>query len=607
MRELADMFELQAAEKGLAFHFDAAGNMPEVVRADDIEAGYVADLIERERAHYPGRSIAVLVRARTHLAALVAEIRRHRPALRFQAVEIESLGGRQSVQDALALTRAMLHRADRIHWLAVLRAPWCGLTLADLHSLAGDDHRDTVWRLMQDEARLARLSDDGRQRLLHVRGVLAAAFEHQGRQPVRRWLESVWLSLGGPQCLVEAGDVRDVAAFFDLVERLQSAGRLTPAGIEAAMEKLYAAPDGRADGTLQFMTIHKSKGLEFDTVILPGLHRTPKNSDMPMLLWEEVPIAEREPQLIAAPWVPRHKRNGLPSAYDYLQGLEQERFGNEAARVLYVAATRTERCLHLVGVLKADAKGDIRPPAGTFLELLWQSVGGAFLHDAIVAPARTAVALDEACFVPRLIRLSRPEVPEQLQGAAETAASVTLKTPVTAEDGHGRLQASCGTLAHAYMEIMARDGAAGWSAQRLPGLLPAMRRWLVRQGHGRDEAEQGAARVAHWLSLTLQSPHGAWILRARDEAAAELALGSMEGSTLASHVIDRTFVEDGERWVIDYKSTEIGAAPSIAELQQRAEEYRPQLLRYAGLFREEGLPLRMAVFFLAHAQLVELQ
>jgi signal transduction histidine kinase/FixJ family two-component response regulator len=35
LRELADMFELQAAEKGLAFRFEAAGALPEVVRADE--------------------------------------------------------------------------------------------------------------------------------------------------------------------------------------------------------------------------------------------------------------------------------------------------------------------------------------------------------------------------------------------------------------------------------------------------------------------------------------------------------------------------------------------------------------------------------------------
>jgi len=33
--ELADMFELQAAEKGLAFHFEPSGSLPEVVRADE--------------------------------------------------------------------------------------------------------------------------------------------------------------------------------------------------------------------------------------------------------------------------------------------------------------------------------------------------------------------------------------------------------------------------------------------------------------------------------------------------------------------------------------------------------------------------------------------
>lgn len=35
LRELADMFELQAAEKGLAFHFEPAGALPQVVRADE--------------------------------------------------------------------------------------------------------------------------------------------------------------------------------------------------------------------------------------------------------------------------------------------------------------------------------------------------------------------------------------------------------------------------------------------------------------------------------------------------------------------------------------------------------------------------------------------
>ena len=159
-----------------------------------------------------GQRIAVLVRARSHLDALVAEIRRSAPELRFQAVDIEGLDGRQHVQDLLTLFRALHHRADRVHWLALLRAPWCGLTLADLHALAADDKQSTIWQLMQDEARLARLSADGQQRLRYVREVLRTAFAGRGRQHPRRWLEGVWLMLGGPRCLEAPEALNDVEA-----------------------------------------------------------------------------------------------------------------------------------------------------------------------------------------------------------------------------------------------------------------------------------------------------------------------------------------------------------------------------------------------------------
>ena len=89
------------------------------------EACRVLDIIRQTRAAAPEETIAVLVRARSHLDALVAEIRRSSPELRFQAVDIEGLDGRQHVQDLLTLFRALHHRADRVHWLALLRAPWC--------------------------------------------------------------------------------------------------------------------------------------------------------------------------------------------------------------------------------------------------------------------------------------------------------------------------------------------------------------------------------------------------------------------------------------------------------------------------------------------------
>ncbi|CAG0951929.1 hypothetical protein ARNL5_00178, partial [Anaerolineae bacterium] len=276
------------AGEGVVVHPLVVARDEEGVDADLLEAEAVLNIVDAVRRDDPERRVAVLVRARSHLDALVAAIRRSRGGLRFQAVEIEGLAARQSVQDLLSLTRALHHRADRVHWLAILRAPWCGLTLADLFALAGDDHRSTLWQLMHEEDRLARLSADGRTRLLHLRGVIEEAFAHRGRARPRRWVEGVWLGLGGAACLVGATDAADVAAFLDLIDTLDAGGRFSLEELEREMADLYAAPDPEAGEGLQLMTIHKSKGLEFDTVILPGLHRGTGNGDSPLMLWEEV-------------------------------------------------------------------------------------------------------------------------------------------------------------------------------------------------------------------------------------------------------------------------------------------------------------------------------
>ena len=572
-----------------------------------LEAKRIVEIIRRERAQDPDRKIAVLVSARSHLQALVAEIRRHQhhdhahhADLRFQAVEIEALAGRQIVQDLLALTHALHHRADRVHWLAILRAPWCGLKLADLHVLAADDHRATVWALINDDARFQRLSEDGRLRLLHVRNILGEALARRGRQPTRRWIEGVWLQLGGASCLWEAGDVRDVQAYLDLIERLESGGQFSTELLATEVEKLYAAPDSQASDTLQFMTIHKSKGLEFDTVILPGLHRAGASDDKQLLLWEEVAMEGVETQLVAAPLMP--KSDGGPTAYDYLRLLELERSDNEGARVLYVGVTRAIRSLHLVGVARPDKDGNPKPPANTPLALLWDAVGASFAQ----APVENVDAdiMDIRQFVPPLVRLAQPAVAEQLCHISATVDAV-FDEQAEPEQAGTRLDADVGTLAHRYVEIIAQGDPNQWDTSRIKTLQPAMQRWLIQQGHDETEARRGASRVVSVLSTTLVSDQGRWVLQAREQAAAELTLATVEAGHIATHIVDRTFIENGERWVVDYKSARLGEV-SEASLEQQAVQYRPQLERYAKLFVHEGLPVRKAVFFLAHGRMVEL-
>ena len=67
-------------------------------------------------------------------------------------------------------------------------------------------------------------------------------------------------------------------------------------------------------------------------------------------------------------------------------------------------------------------------------------------------------------------------------------------------------------------------------------------------------------------------------------------------------MIDRTFIADGTRWVVDYKLTQA----EDFDLAREAELHRPQLERYAALFNNAVQPVKKAVFFLSLGKLVEL-
>jgi ATP-dependent exoDNAse (exonuclease V) beta subunit len=570
--------------------------------ADLAEAREILAIIDAERAADPARQIAVLVRARDHLSALVREIRRHRPGLRFTAVEMERLNARQPVQDLLSLTRALLHRGDRVSWLAILRAPWCGLTLADLHALAGDDHVSTIWQLINDAQRVGKLSPDGRARLEAVAGVLGQALREQGRVSVRRWIEGTWTQLGGPVVLAGETDLADAVAYLDLLDELDAGGRLTLAQLEKETGQLYAAPDAideNAAGILQFMTLHKAKGLQFDTVILPGLNRKTGGNDTPLMRWEEVMVEGRE-QLVVAPMKRRRPQadGEAKTPCDWLGRFEKRRESNEAARLLYVGATRAIRRLHWVAAVELNAKGEPKPQAGSLLELLWPVASGEFDATAPMAADVDAMA-GGFDFVPQLRRLAVPQtlsLPEAAAPAAPGAAS-------GADDTGEPLDALVGTLVHAYLEMIARDGPDAWSIERLSSLRAGMEIWLMQQGCGDRDSAQGAERAGAILQTTLASEAGRWVLQSRKEAAAELAVVKVSrgGTPIpTTSVIDRTFVEDGVRWIIDYKT-----ATPAGDLVAHAEHYREQLVRYADLFRDEGLPIQCAIFYAALGHLVQ--
>jgi ATP-dependent helicase/nuclease subunit A len=176
------------------------------------------------------------------------------------------------------------------------------------------------------------------------------------------------------------------------------------------------------------------------------------------------------------------------------------------------------------------------------------------------------------------------------------------------------LAADIGTLVHALLEMAATE-PRDWPPDAVAARRPGFERWLAARGWPEADAREGAARAAAMLATTLASADGQWVLRPRADAGAELAIArASAGHGQETRVVDRSFVEDGLRWIIDYKTAELGPEVSVeasaeadaARLRAHAEAYRPQLEAYAGLFAGEALPRRLAVFYVARGKLVTL-
>ena len=99
------------------------------------------------------------------------------------------------------------------------------------------------------------------------------------------------------------------------------------------------------------MTIHKSKGLEFDIVIVPHLEKITPLSEKPILDWTYAQNGLDFHLLMHTH--PRH-RSHQNSIHKYLRSVEKRAEMAEFERLYYVAFTRAKFQLHLVSDQKAS-------------------------------------------------------------------------------------------------------------------------------------------------------------------------------------------------------------------------------------------------------------
>ena len=558
------------------------------IRSEDPEAEIertVSVLVE-ERSRYPQRSVAILVQSRSHLVGLREKLRLKK--LDVHAVELEAPNRSQIVQDLLGLTRALLHRADRIAWLAVLRAPWCGLTWTDLERLAGKEHKTTIWSRLNDAQSRAKLSKDGQRRAEALLNVLQLAFESRGQDTLARWVERTWITLGGPDCIDQQEELLDAERFFDKLSETDRRGDIDDPSV---LERFFSDPRGQREAPrqtgIEIMTIHRAKGLEFDTVLLLGLGRPPRSERGRALYWLERIANDGNDDLLLAPLTAADQ--SADPLVELIRSVDSDRDRRERARLLYVATTRARNRLHLIAQLKPDRSS---PDSRTLLAQLWPQTETAF-DGAACETTETVPTVDE--INPVLRRLVDPARAEAPVARTDVEPPSNLR-PEFAWAGPAALQ--IGVVVHELLQTIADEGAERWNSERIEKRNSITRAQLELLGVEEEHLGTATGRVNDALSAVIADETGRWLLGDHEEASSELALTLRTQAGIEHIRLDRTFVDDGTRWIVDFKTSTHEGGSRNAFLDSEQDRYREQLERYARAMRSiDDRPIRVGLYF----------
>lgn len=531
------------------------------------EAHGIVDTVASELQNHPNDNIAILVRSRHQLGHIIQAL--HERQIPFQGVDIDLLAHLPHIRDVYTLTEALLMPANRLAWLSLLRSPWCGLSLKDLHAIASFATSQSIyWALLHLE-KVTTLSSDGRSRAAYIAHILNQALCQRYQTSLVDWVMDTCTKLHA-QHIFTTAQQEDLEQFWLLLDRFEQQGQITDLSLfKQELETLYSQKVVSA--RLQIMTIHKSKGLEFDCVILPGLGAKSAQRDTPLFRWLKLPTHQQDTVLLLSPLKAAEEEVCL--LYNYLGRVDGEKEQYEFQRLLYVAVTRAKRRLYLF-----DHHTAIRQH--TFRELLQNQP----FADAEQATSDTltleenSLALPLHHYLPELFyqNLTKPN----FASTRPSNPSMTQSLP--------RL---VGIVAHDLLCWICTYHPT--SIEEVPWSLAEQH--LLRLGFSDEHLQHAMYQLKHQFHALFNDPIGQWIIRKHEAERNEYELLVQDEGSTMTRIIDRTFIEQGIRWIIDFKTGQND--------EQSEQRYRQQVNAYASLFTSSTqTPIQCGLYYLATSE-----
>ena len=525
----------------------------------DDETASLVKAIETTLLTYPNDSVALLVRSRRILNPILKLL--NEKNIPYQGKDIILLADIPLMRDVFSLTQALLMPGNRLAWLSVLRSPWCGLSLQDLYQIAGANPKRSIYYTLMHLDTLTALSEDGRNRAAALSQVLHHALSQRQQTSLIEWLQQ---TLDALCCQTENQSL--LTQYWQLVSQFEKNGIINDWNLfTKAFQSRFS--EQSAPARLQIMTIHKSKGLEFDTVIIPGLGARASLPDRPLFRFLQVPTEDHQVISLISPIKAAHEEAN--ELYDYIAALESEKERFELQRLLYVAVTRAKKRLYLF-----DYQPE--PNAHSFRNLLKQQT---FELQAAVHESATNNPL------PLLKRLP------------SNHTLFTRARAVGNNNPHPSLRDPFSPLPAAHLTGQIIHTLLQWIGEHHPENIHGIP-WIIAEqtlqklGLPADNLITIKAQITAFM----QGPIGQWIMQRYPTEHCEYALLTLQDNQVTTRIIDRLFIDQNILWIIDYKT-----GSYTEKLYQKHQE---QLNQYATLLEDmkQVAQIKCGVYYLSTHQ-----
>jgi len=543
---------------------DAVTFYPFSADQDFEEAEMVVKIIKNSISNNPNHEIAVLVRSRSHLKAITLLLQDS--SINFEALKTEPLRSNLFTRDLLSLTRALLSLADRLAWLSILRAPWCGLKLEDLLAF-GESTDKTIFSQLIDDGIVQDLSEDGAVRSRHLFLATEEAIYSEGKFSfVERFSYSLSQLCNEIELNEQEKSIR--SQFLSLLNHCELNQSLDIKTIELMVKDLYAPSQY---SSVKLMTIHQAKGLEFDTVIIPGLGKKGKSDTLPLMQIQEF----SNKNILLAP-IKSSYEDSESKTYLYLQYLQKQQTHFELMRVLYVAMSRAKHKIHLLGGISKTGKAVSGSLLSFLSDYFQQSIDDIPIQDSTV-PVETSLPIFQRN--KKLSALTNRGINDAMQ-SKNMPSNIDLI-----------YQSALGSIVHYFLEHNLFE----------PSIVSIEARF--REFGLPPKLIQSYSKTASLLLLnTRRDKDFEWLFKYRNSTEVEAEYSNSTRTV----IIDRLFVEDATLWIIDFKTASLNEGESMSSFIERQKlSHQKQIKTYQEVLEDFfKLPSKVALYCPAVSQLI---